>query len=562
MKEKKTRLAAILLIFSIGYLLILARLFYWQVVKADTLKEVGEAQSTQSLDIPSIRGEILSNDGFPLATNKITYLLYANPKIIDEKLKLARLLAPALEVEESSISARLDNELFWVRLASGLNEKEKKKIEDLKLEGLGFQQESTRFYPEASMSAHLVGFVGKNDEGQDQGYFGVEGFYDTQLKGRDGRLYLVKDALGNAVINDIREEEKIDGRKIQLTIDRSVQFFAEKRLKDGVEKYEAQGGNIIVMNPKTGAIIAMASYPQFDPQTYYKFPTDTYKNPVVSSVFEPGSTFKVLIMAAAVDKGLVTPTTKCSICSGPVQIGEYSIKTWNNQYHPNTTMTDVIKNSDNTGMVFISRKLGLEGLLEYLRKFGFGEKTGIDVQGEVPSAVREEDSWYEIDTATAAFGQGISVTPIQLVTAVASIANGGKLVTPYVVEKIVTEDNNTIEINPKPKSRVISEKTAKTVTFMMENAVKEGDSKWVSLPGHRVAGKTGTAQIPVAGKYDPEQTVASFVGFYPVDEPQVITLVTIDRPKTSIYGSETAAPIFFQLARDITNYYQIPPTDY
>jgi cell division protein FtsI/penicillin-binding protein 2 len=558
MKNKSMRLIITFGIFIGLYVVMIGRLFYFQVILADIFKDAERAQSSEVLELDSGRGNIISADNFPLATNKVTYLLYANPKVVKDRSDYAEKLSPIIEVDESTISAKLKQNLFWVNLKNSIEEKQKEQIEKLQLPGVGFQKQDNRYYPESSMSAHLIGFVGKDDKGLPHGYFGLEGYYNKQLDGRPGRRYIVKDALGHPILTDIREEETIPGRDLILGVDRTIQFYAEKRLKNGVEKYNADGGTIIVMESKTGKILAMASYPQFDPQTYYDFDYSSYKNPALSDVFEPGSTFKVLVMAAAIDKDLVKPDTKCSICDGPVKIGGYTIKTWDDKYFPDSTMTDVIQHSDNTGMVFISQKLGLDGMMDYFKRFGLLDVTGIDLQGEVTGEIRPKDAWYPIDVATASFGQGISVTPIQLITAINSIANGGYLLEPHVVTRII-DGKRTIDIKPKVKDRVFQESTTKLVTWMMVNAVENGEAKWTKLPHYEIAGKTGTAQIPVAGHYDPTQTNASFVGFFPAKDPRVTMLVIVNKPKSSIYGAETAAPIFFQVAQDLINYYNIPP---
>ena len=554
------RLGITILAFATLYLVVVVRLFYWQVIRAEEIKSIGLDQSTDSIKIQAKRGDISSSDLFPLATNTISYLLYSNPKVIKDKESYTKILSTSLGKEEASISALLSQNLFWVKLKDKLTPEKKSQIEALKLEGVGFQQESFRYYPEASMAAQLVGFVGKDNQGAPKGYFGLEGYYDEQLKGRDGKLYVIKDALGNEILNEVREEKKIDGRNLVLNIDRSVQYSADKRLKEGVEKYQAEGGSVIVMDSKTGKVLAMSSFPRFDSQTYYDFPASDYKNPVVSSLYEPGSTFKVLVMASAIDAGLVKPDTKCNICSGSVSIGGYDIKTWDDKYFPNSTMTEVIQHSDNTGMVFVGQKLGLKRFIKYVKLFGMGETTGIDLQGETTGIVKDENSWYQIDLATSSFGQGIDITPMQLVNALNSIANGGNLMKPEVVSKILTDDGKTIEIKPEVKRRTVSEATAKVVTQMMVNAVENGEAKWTKIKDYKIAGKTGTAQIPIAGHYDPHQTIASFVGFFPANDPKITMMVLVNRPKTSIYGAETAAPIFFSIARDLITYYNIPPS--
>ena len=554
------RLFIILSILVFIYLLTLIRLFYWQVLKSETLSNAGRLQSTTSLATLAKRGDILFSDNFPLATNKLSYLLYANPKKVDSPDNYAKLLSPIVFLDEASLSAVLSKDLYWVRLRSQLDYDTREKINALSLSALGFEQETSRFYPEASLAAHLVGFVGKNQDGDDQGYFGLEGYYDRQLKGRPGKIYMVKDSLGNPILTDIREDKKIDGRSLVTSIDRSIQYTVDRELKKSLEKYGADGGMVIVMESKSGKVIASSSLPKFDPQKYYEYAGTTYTNPIVSSLFEPGSTFKVLVMAAGIDQGLITPQTKCDKCDSSLQVGEYKIRTWNDKYYPNTTMTEVIQHSDNTGMVFVGKKLGIEGLLKYLKSFGLGVTTGIDVQGETTGELRSQKTWSEIDLATASFGQGISITPIQLITAVNAIANGGKLVKPMLVDKIITEEGRTINLDSEVKGRVISEKTAKTVTQMMVNSVEKGESQFTKIPDYKVAGKTGTAQIPVEGHYDPANTNASFVGFFPAENPLVTMLVIINKPRSSIYGSETAAPLFFTIARDIIQYYNISPS--
>jgi cell division protein FtsI/penicillin-binding protein 2 len=263
-------------------------------------------------------------------------------------------------------------------------------------------------------------------------------------------------------------------------------------------------------------------------------------------------------MAAAIDLSLIKPDTRCDICSGPRQIGGFEISTWNNQYYPNSTMTEVIQHSDNIGMTFVADKLGVERFYDYIEKFGFGKATGIDLQEESPGGIREEDQWRSIDLSTASFGQGIAVTPIQMVQAVSAIANGGTIITPKIVEKIVSSTGTEGKVEPEVKRRIISPQTASQLTEMMVNAVEKGEAQAFAPKGYRIAGKTGTAQIPVAGHYDPEKTIASFIGFAPADSPRFVMLVRFTEPQSSPYGSETAAPTFFNIAKEIFNYLKIP----
>ncbi len=558
-QANSTRAGFVIFGIFILYAVLCARLFYWQVIQAQSLSELGRAQSLEALEIPSLRGQILAADNFPLAANTISYLVYTNPKLSRDKKDYSERLGKVLDVDPASLSAKLTQNLFWIKLAQNLAPLKKEEIAKLNLPGIGFEQQYSRFYPEASMAAHLIGFVGRDDQGHAHGYFGVEGEYNSQLSGRNGAKYGVRDALGNEILGDVREISKIDGRTIRLTLDRTVQYSVDTKLAEGVEKYGADGGSVIVLDSESGAVLAMASYPTFNPQKYYEADPSTYKNPVLSSLYEPGSTFKVLVMASAIDLGRVKPDTRCTICAGPIQMGEYKIKTWNDKYNPGINMNDVIVHSDNTGMVYVGQKIGVKNMVSYLKRFGLGEPTGIDLQGEATGVVRDPESWHLIDLATTSFGQGVSLTPIQLVAAVNSLANDGVRLTPYVVSQIVTPDGKTIDIKHEGGSRTVSAVAAKTVTSMMVNAVEFGEAKWTKIKGYKIAGKTGTAQIPVAGHYDPNQTVASFVGFFPPSRPKITMFVLLNHPRTSIYGSETAAPIFFNIARDLIKYYNLPP---
>jgi|SRR3989344_1068439 len=544
------------------FVIVILRLFYWQVVKAEELSALGESQYGRNIKLTSKRGDIKTSDNFPIATNKLSYLVFANPKEIKEKEKAAEILSPFLKQDTASISAFLLPDRFWVPLKSQIDIGTKNEIEKLNLPGIGFEEQSIRFYPESSMAANLVGFVGKGMEGEDKGYFGLEGYYDRQLKGKASYAIQIHDALGRPILSKMNKNSKeTNGRSIVLNIDRSIQFLAEKKLKEGIEEYEASGGMVGIMDPKTGGIIAMVSFPSFDPAKYQEYSDEKYKNPFISNVFEPGSTFKSLVMAAALDAKVVKPDTKCPICGGPVSMSGYKIKTWNDQYYKDINIIDIIRHSDNTGMVYVSKSLGLDRMISYFNRFGIGDITRIDLQGEVSTGIKPKNQWYEIDLATAGFGQGISVTPIGLLTAFASLANDGKLMEPHVVSKIEMPDKKTVEIEPKIVERPIKSETAKVMTEILVNAVNNGEAKWARVKGYRIAGKTGTAQIPIAGHYDPHKTIASFIGFAPADDPKFAMLVIVDRPTKSIYGAETAAPIFFDIARGIFAYYGIQPTE-
>lgn len=546
----------------ISLVIISARLFYWQIVKAQELSLLGRSQYEKFVKLFPIRGEIKTSDGFPIVTNKISYTVFANPREIKDREKTAAGLYKLLKEKDASLAARLSSGGVWVPLKEDVNYTTQKKIEALNLPGIGFKKDSSTFYPEASLAASLIGFVGKKEDGGSIGYYGLEGYYDRLLRGSEGLAKVTQDAFGKPIIADIEGSTKaIDGSSLILSVNRSIQFMAEEKLKKGIEQYGASGGMVGIMDPKTGNIIAMASFPSFSPGNYQDYPEKLYKNAFISSIYEPGSTFKPVVMSSALDAGLIKPATKCPICAGPVSIGGYVIHTWNDKYFKNTNMVDVIQHSDNTGMVYVAQKLGVDRMISYLSKFGIGSPTGIDLQGEVSPGLKPKNLWYPVDLATTGFGQGISVTPIELLDAISAIANEGRRMEPHVVLAVETPEGKIIDIPPKILDKPISSQTAKVMTEILVNAVNKGEASWARLKGYRIAGKTGTASIPIAGHYDPTKTIASFIGFAPADNPKFAMLVIIDKPTASIYGSETAAPIFFSIAKELLSYYGIPPTE-
>lgn len=557
------RYRIVLLFFTLIFGVIVIRLFYWQVVKADELFKLGKFQYGDSIKIEPIRGEIETSDGFPIAANKISYLLYGNPKEIKDKNSTSRILSRILDTSEASISAQLSMDLFWVPLKRGLNIELKKEVEEEKITGIGFEQEFERYYPEASMAANLLGFVGKDEYGNSKGYSGLEGYYDRFLRGKEGTALQIHDALGRPILARVEGEKSFgtDGSSLILNINRPIQFLAERKLKDGIERYGATGGMVGIIEPKTGNVLAMVNFPSFDPKKYQEYSSDLYKNTFISSLYEPGSTFKPLVMSAVFNEKLLTPKSRCPICSGPVSIGGYNLHTWNDKYFPNSTMLEVIQHSDNIGMVFAAKTLGLDRMLMYIDRYGITKTTGIDLEGETVSTIKLKESWYEVDLATTGFGQGISVTPIGLLSAFSSIANNGKIMEPHVVGAVRDKNGKITRIKPKELGKPISSATAKVMTQVLVNAVNKGEAKFAKIKGYRVAGKTGTASIPVEGHYDPNKTIASFIGFAPANDPKFAMLVILDRPTTAIYGAETAAPVFFSIAQDLFTHFEIPPDE-
>lgn len=554
------RVRAAFILIAAVFAIIVARLFYWQIIEGTDLRLEASAQYNLTFTLPAARGTILSSDGSPLTMSVPAYLVFAQPANIKNPPEFAKLVSLILSLEEKDVLADVTQEgRVWVPLVRKADKFSVDALTALGIEGVGFEPVSKRYYPEASMAAQMLGFVGLDQNGSDKGYFGLEGFYDRELRGKDGRREVEKDVRGAPIL--VGEEKRIpasDGRTLELWVDRSFQRIVQERLAEGIAKYGAKEGSVVVMDPESGGILAMASYPDYEPARYEAYDRQLYKNPLVAGTYEPGSTFKIFVMAAALNERAVKANTTFDE-SGPVQVGGYSIRTWNGEYRGEQTMTEVIQHSSNVGMVFVGNKLGKDKLLDYMGDFGFGQLTGVDLEDEATPQIRERSQWGEIDLATASFGQGIAVTPIQMVRAVSAIANGGWLMEPYVVKSIRDTKGKVAEIKPKRVRRVLGKEAADVMTEMMVNAVDNGEAKWAKPKGYRIAGKTGTAQIPVAGHYDATKTIASFIGFAPADDPKFVMLVTLREPTSSPWGSETAAPLFFAIVRDVFLYKNILP---
>ena len=565
------KIITISLLFATLFGLLIARLFYWQIIKGSELSDSANKQYRTSEVVTAPRGNIKASDGSYLALRTDAWLVFASPQeITSSKSDVANKLAPFFVEEKDDRQALLDEvfriedviskkDAVWVPLKQKVSSETKKNIDALGIKGIGFDLVEDRYYPEASSAAQLLGFVGKDDKGGDVGYFGLEGYYNLALSGKSGFIGREKDARGSPILLDKgRLVDAISGVELLTSIDRRVQILAETKLKEAIVKYGAKEGYVVIMNPKNGEIMATAAYPSFDPREYWKYGDLYFKNPVVSDTFEPGSIFKVLVMSAGLDDGVIDPGTKCDICAGPLKLDKYFIKTWNNEYNADATMLDVIVHSDNVGMSFVGLKLGEDKLYDYLDKFGIGKLTGIDLQGEVTPSMRKRGSWNMVDLATTSFGQGIAVTPIQMVRAVGAIANGGVMRVPHVVKEIKgegwsepTKFDDTV--------RVISPEAAKQMTEMMVAAVDSGEAQWTKISGFSVAGKTGTAQIPIAGHYDAEKTNASFIAFAPAKDPKFVMLVSLKEPQSSPWAAETAAPLWFTIAQDLFPYFGISP---
>lgn len=582
-REKKTgRITFLAVFFFLLGVLIAGRLFQLQVLNYKTyhLQALKIRRATKTIE-PK-RGEIFVQDpespnGLHLiATNRDLYLVYAVPKLIVDPEETAKKLSELLDVPYDTLLQRLSKEndpyepikhfveskkveeikKLDIKVKKGKNSSEKEKA-------IGFLPEPARYYPDKDLFSHILGFTGYKGD-KKVGQYGIEEYFDEILRGQEGLIVGERDALGRFIpISTEIKRKAEDGKDIILTLDYPIQFFACSELKRGIKKYGADSGTVIVMNPQTGAILALCNYPDFDPNEYNKVENiNLFLNPAVSYTYEPGSVFKAITFAAALDTNKLTPTTTYED-KGEVKIGKYTIKNADLKAHGKKTMTQVLEESLNTGAIFAVQKTGKKIFKKYVEKFGFGKKTGIELPGEARGDISSLKKRGDIYTATASFGQGISVTPLQLIVAFSAIANQGKMMRPYLVEKIIDKNKQKIieENKPKVLSQVISSQTASTLGAMLVSVVENGYGKKARVKGYYLAGKTGTALVsnPERRGYLPNKTIHSFCGFGPIDNPQFTILVKLDYPRAVRFAADSATPIFSRIAKFILDYKKIPP---
>lgn len=554
--------------FSLLFICLLLRMTALQVSSSDYYKGLAQDQHAFFAKLNPLRGDIkisdqLSPESYPVATNIEATLVYAVPKEIVNVPIAAKALAPIIGSTEVDLSTRLSNaDKVYVPLKHRLADSDKKAIEALNLAGVHFDTERVRFYPERQFLSHIIGFQGyRSDSGAEQvGVYGLERKYDTILSGTAGGIRN-QSAAGRWLFGsggDFIPAQ--NGNNLMLTVDRAIQMQAEQVLTKAVKENQADGGCITVIDPKTGAILAMASNPAYDPNEYSKV-TDqaAFINSCTSSSYEPGSVFKAITMAAGLEKGVVGPETTYSD-TGQVVVDGYTIKNSDNKAHGIQTMTQVLEESLNTGVIFVKDKVGNSVFSDYVGKFGFGEPTGIDLPESTGNVANIKGN-VKVNFDTASFGQGISVTPLQMVRAYAAIANGGRLPAPYVVAAQITPDGKTISTETKLSAPVISEKTASTLGAMLVSVVERGHGKRAAVKGYYVAGKTGTAQVAKkeGGGYDPNNNIGTFVGYAPVEDPKFVMLVRVNHPRTVQYAESTAAPAWGQMAQFLLSYFNVPP---
>lgn len=584
-----------------------ARLVDLQILRTSYFQAVAAGQRQRAAELAPHRGTIYlqehnSTELFPVAVNSQAYFAYAVPRDIDQPLEVAKQLAPALLAyrqrqqqrvqdimsetgQETSTAtpspdqqnatdglAIIEDELYrkfnqktdpyepLLRFYEILDPPLQSWLEEKKLPGIVIEEQETRTYPEQTMAAHMLGYVGWQDD-RKIGRYGVEGYFESQLAGRLGFFAAEQDSSGGFIgVGTKKFEPAEDGADIVLTIDRVVQSIIEDELADGIKRYGAKRGSIIVMDPVNGAVLGMATHPTFNPNYYYAINDASVQlNPIVSEIFEPGSILKPVIMATALAENTVTPDTTF-VDRGPVRVAEYSIDTYDGQHYGVQTMTQVLEKSNNVGMVWVTNQLGPEVLYDYLRRFGLGEKTGIELEGETVSTLPQPADWNITTVATTAFGQGIALSPIQALNAINALANGGLLLQPHVVAEVRPANGEPEVAQPITVRRVVDRGVAEQISAMLVSVIENGVAASARVPGYYLAGKTGTAQVPdERGKYDPERKIISFVGYGPVSHPRFSILIKLDDPSGLSFASGTTAPMFKNIVAKLINYYQISP---
>ncbi|NMO94782.1 stage V sporulation protein D [Paenibacillus lemnae] len=560
--SRRRRLFWSLIFLIIMFGAIVIRLAYVQLGEGAELSAKAEELWRRNIPFTAERGNILDRNGEALVTNISTPTIMAIPVQIKEPDKTAELLASKLGMNTADVKKIITKRGSMVeRLKPGgrkITMELAQEIRDLKLPGIVVAEDNMRYYPYGSLAAHILGFTGIDN----QGLTGTEKKFDDKLSGLNGSISYLSDAGGRLMPGSSEKYmEPRDGLHLELTLDKSIQSIMERELDQAMVKYQANASWAIAMNPKNGEILAMASRPGYSPAQYKEADSAVYnRNLPIWMTYEPGSTFKIITLAAALEEGKVNLKNDHFFDSGAVEVGGARLRCWKRGGHGSQTFMEVVQNSCNPGFVALGQKLGKESLFQYIRDFGFGTKTGIDLIGEENGILFKLSRVGPVELATTAFGQGVSVTPIQQVAAVSAAINGGKLFTPHIAKAWIHPETGEVvsEIKPEPVRQVISEDTSRQVREALESVVAKGTGRPAFIDGYRVGGKTGTAQKVINGRYSSTEHIVSFIGFAPADDPEIVVYTAVDNPKGIQFGGVVAAPIVQNILEDSLHYLQVP----
>ncbi len=561
--------------------LIIAQVFRWQVIETEKFQTLATQQYTQKQRSASGRGIVYAADGSVLAIDEPSWGVYANLSnsererelFFENKDKFVMKVSNILDIEEKKIEEQITEDFVYFPIKDGVSNDQKKALEETNIFGEGtqgfglhFEQQENRLYPDGRLASHVLGFTGKTEEGEDRGNYGIEGYYWGDITGHDTYSYEEKDAQGNVILT-VEYEPVIsrEGKDIKLTIDPPIQSKVEDVLREGVHEHRAKSGSAIIMNPETGAIIAMANYPDFNPNEYWKIGNkEIFKNRAVADVYEYGSTHKPITLALALEEDAIDTDYICHDQTGQITVGGETIHTWDKNPSGKLSLSEILSESNNPCIAKIGMKVGLESYYQGLRNFGIGNFIGVGLEDESNSYLKPYEEWTELDLAVTSFGQSISANSLQIISALSPFANNGERMRPYIVSKVV-EEEDVIRYSPSKMNSPISEETANTVADYMGNVVTEGEARYIfkrelESKDYEIAGKTGTAQIPKRdepGYYD-DKTNATFVGFSPTKDAEMIMLVKLREPQTDIYAATTAVPVWINIFNEIAEDLEIP----
>ncbi len=556
-RRVKFRILFIALFCFLFYVVIVGRTFSLHLTDNLKLSRLAQAQYQKKITLAPKRGNIYDSNGEELAIDVKVDSIYANPKALNANQDLSKQLASILSLDFEKVEKLLAKEKKFVWLKRWVSAEESTKVQALRQEGLGIVKEYRRFYPNRRLAATILGAVGLDS----MALGGLEIFYDKYLKSSSEPVVIDQDARGQSYIpNTFYDLENT--HHLTLTLDKTIQFITEKELSEAVEKTQARSGIAVVMNSRTGEILAMASYPDFDPNQYGDADTGHWKNKVVTDSFEPGSIFKAVTAGAALESGKVDLSRKFNCEGGAYKIDKFTISDHGGGYGM-MTLPEIIRVSSNIGSLKVAQYIGRDAFSKAVLDFGFGSKTGIDLPGEVSGIMSSPKNWSILQLSTIAFGQGISVTPIQVVTAYSAIANGGYLMKPFIVQKIVDSKGEAVKENhPQIVRKVLSETNARKLVEMLKLVVGPGGTGTAAqVEEYGTAGKTGTAQKVMEGKagYADGKFIGSFVGIAPADDPRITVLVSLNEPKGNHFGGVVAAPVFREIVRKVLPYLRVPP---
>jgi cell division protein FtsI (penicillin-binding protein 3) len=558
MRIKYIRLRILLVgvIFAMAFAAIGGKALLLQVYQGSWLSRKASDQVEDSLKAVGKRGTIFDRRGHAMAVSIDVTSIAIRPAQVKDSETAAKELARVLKRKPQEMKERLASRKPFVWLKRQATPKETEAVKQLRIPGIEFVSETSRFYPNRALAAHVLGFTGMDGKGLE----GVEFFYDSHLRGADTSVKILRDAHGNGFQSEPPGDEDASGKNLVLTLDQNIQFTAETSLAEAVEKNRAKSGMAVVMAPRTGEILALALAPAFNPNAFDEVKKPLWRNRAITDPFEPGSTLKVFSAAAALEFANLSPKTTFHCENGAYRIGKNTVHDVHR--YGMLSLQDIIKYSSNIGAVKISEKVGAEKLHYTLRLFGFGQKTGIDSPAETTGLLMPHKQWTDIDTAAISFGHGVSVSAVQLIAAFSAIANDGVLMRPRIVQAITDQQGQILQqFAPEEVRRVVSRQTAATLKEILQSVMLPGGTGTnAALDGYSACGKTGTARkIDENGTYSNDRHVASFIGFAPAENPQVAVLIVIDEPKAQIYGGAVAAPVFKKIVQTALNYLNVPP---